>query len=90
MISGPDSERVDEIAERLGRLTGERPSVTWGKGGGAVRVSVRVRGLHDAELTTAVLAVLGRGDGYGHRRVALGEYVWAEVGGAPALNGGLR
>ncbi|GAA2092983.1 hypothetical protein GCM10009759_19090 [Kitasatospora saccharophila] len=90
MISGPDSERVDEIAERLGRLTGDRPSVTSGKSEGAVRVSVRVRGLHDEELAMAVLAELGRADRYGHRRSQHGEYVWAEVGGASVLNGGLR
>ncbi|WP_033216446.1 hypothetical protein [Kitasatospora phosalacinea] len=73
-------ERVNHIAAELNRLTGDRPSVTWGDGG-VLRVSVRVLGLHDAELATTVLAVLGQGDRYGHRRTALGEYVWAEIGG---------
>ncbi|QKW24086.1 hypothetical protein HUT16_04635 [Kitasatospora sp. NA04385] len=73
-------ERVSHIAAELGRLTGDRPSVTWGDGG-VLRVSVRVLGLHDAELATAVLEVLGQGDRYGHRRTSQGEYVWAEIGG---------
>ncbi|WAL70571.1 hypothetical protein OU787_03105 [Kitasatospora sp. YST-16] len=75
--------RARELAEELRQLTGERPSVTWG-GGGAVRVSVRVRELREWDRAAAVLVVLARGDRYGHRRTERWQCVWTEVGAAVA------
>ncbi|WP_111554330.1 hypothetical protein [Kitasatospora sp. SolWspMP-SS2h] len=77
--------KAGELAAELSTLLGERPSVTW-TGGGAVRVAVRVRGTDDRESTTAVLAVLARGDRFGHRRSQGREYLWLEVGGAPTTD----
>jgi len=72
-------------ARELYALTGERPSVTWTRGG-AVKVSVRVRGRHDEVLARAVLDVLGRGDRFGHRKTERRAYLWLEVGGVPTVN----
>lgn len=73
-------------ALELRELTGERPSVTWAAGG-AVRVSVRVREMHEWDLAAAVLVALARGERYGHRRVGRWECVWTEAGGAAPAGG---
>ncbi|MFJ1754052.1 hypothetical protein [Kitasatospora sp. NPDC088134] len=77
--------KAGELAEQLRVLTGERPSIIWTPGG-AVRVSVRVRGVHNCALVTAVLGVLSRADRFGHRKTQGWEYLWLEVGGAPAAD----
>ncbi|MFJ5234752.1 hypothetical protein ACIQBJ_33245 [Kitasatospora sp. NPDC088391] len=84
----PDGElraaraKAGELAGELKSLTDERPSITWTPGG-AVRVSVRVRGAHSRALVTAVLRVLSLADRFGHRKTQGWEYLWLEVGGVP-------
>ncbi|BAJ26809.1 hypothetical protein KSE_09730 [Kitasatospora setae KM-6054] len=74
--------KAGALAGELRTLMGERPSITW-TGGGAVRVSVRVRDGRGWERAAAVLAVLARGDRFGHRKARGREYLWVEIGGAP-------
>ncbi|MGW4379974.1 hypothetical protein [Kitasatospora sp. NPDC004531] len=74
--------RAGELAAELAVLTRERPSITWTLGG-AVRVSVRVRGAPDLGLTVGLLAVLSRADRFGHRKAEAWQHVWLEIGGTP-------
>ncbi|WP_033219537.1 hypothetical protein [Kitasatospora phosalacinea] len=74
--------RAGELAGELQALLGDRPSTVW-TAGGAVRVSVRLRGPHGTDLAMSVLAVLGRADRYGHRKGPGREQLWLEIGGVP-------
>ncbi|QKW24533.1 hypothetical protein HUT16_28465 [Kitasatospora sp. NA04385] len=75
-------ERAGVLAGELQALLGDRPSTVW-TAGGAVRVSVRMRGPHGTDLAMSVLAILARADRYGHRKGLGREQLWLEIGGVP-------